>query len=592
MDHVDFDFGINNFIDASKQGNTPIVPDPNKRTIIFSSLQDFARMTEGGFKEKFSNFPELTFDLLVKDECHLHFDTIKTKEAISQLNCKHILNLSGTPFQALWEERFMDDAKFTWSYINEQFARAQEIDKLGRELAEKEGQYYWLCPMKIFTILLSAELYEESEQFTDDEGFTFTKLFAVEDKNGKYAFRNDTAVRAFVNSICRGFIMPYSKQAHNSHQYTSINLKHAIWYVPGVKEANMLAAMLRKHDTFKHYDIIIAAGHNGDEGNDTVKLVETRIADIESGRNKRHIGTITLTCGKLSHGVSIPEWGSVLNLSDMKSAQLYFQLIFRAQTPCKNGPKHECYVFDFNPNRTLTHIHTLAEATAGTNNIMPVLSEMLNVFNVLCYEGTDFKQVKAEELIEKLESGFGRSTSLLGLQSLFSELPFEWDTELGEELCDIEGIGNSKVRDIDVNRNDSAPNGKNTKRRNGDSDYEKSDDDDEDADANNDNDEELSEDQKKARIKIALKAVPLYLFFTGDDSFDGLVNNLSANQNSIACKTITGLLARSLKKILITQPQEKKQIISQGITRFRALESKDHNEFCKLLPIDNTTTRP
>lgn len=585
IDHVDFpDLMAHNFIDASDQkySNTPIIiVDSNKPTIIFASTHDFAALTEAGFKEKFRNFAEFTFDLLIKDECHTHVDTPRTMEAIAKIKCKHILNLSGTPFRARWEERFSEEAQFTWSYINEQQARAEEIAKLGNDLAEKEGQYYWLCPMKIFTILLSAELYEETEQFTEEEGFTFTKLFAVDKQNDKYMFRNDIAVRAFINALCRGFIMPYSKQAHNSHQYKSISLKHALWYVPGVKEANLLAAMLRKHEIFKRYDIIIAAGDNGNEGNDTTRLVKERIAHIESGRDERYSGTITLSCGKLSHGVSIPEWGTVLNLSDMKTAQLYFQLIFRGQTPWK-GMKNECYVFDFNPNRTLNHIRTLAKATANTGNIMPVLTEMLNVFNVLYYEGNEFRQLSASDLIAKIESGFGRSTNLVGLQNLFSELPFELDAELGEGLDDIEGGVSSKAKDIDVNHNDSAPNGKNTKRtnkNNGDSDDNENDDEN-DGDSGKD-DAQLSDEQKAARVKTALKSVPLYFCFTGDNDFNSLVSGLSDVRNSVVCKIITGLPARSLKKILNNQSQDKKRIIDDGIVRFRALELKDHEEFQK-----------
>jgi hypothetical protein len=586
MNHTDFDFGPDNFIDASLQGKEPIVVNPNKRTIIFSSLQDFARIIEGGFKEKFVNFPTLTFDLLIKDEVHLAFDTPNTEQSLSKINYKHALELSGTAFQALFEGRFTDDAKFTWSYIDEQRARKEELVRLGQEVAEKEGQYYWLCPMKIFTILLSPQLYNEADQFTEEEGFTFTKLFATEEKNGKLAFRNDIAVRSFINTLCHSSVMPYSNQAHNVHQYNSINIKHTLWCVPGVPEAKTLAALLKKHEIFKQYDIIVAAGDNDKEGNDTVNLVESRIASIESGINKTHIGTITLSCGKLFHGVSIPEWGSVFNLSDMKSAQLYFQLIFRCQTPWSGiedkhpgGPKYECYVFDFNPNRTLTHIHELAKLTAKEDNIKHALSEYLNVFNVLCYDENGFRTVSPDDLISKLESGFGSSTSLLGLQNLFAELPFEMDAELWEGLADIEGGGSSKSKVIEVNHND-AKNGKNTKRKSEEDDINDDSDDNTDDDNEDDNDDkDISEDQKLARMKLALKTVPLYFLFTRDESFNDLISNLTTNENAIVCKAITGIPARSLKKVLSNQSQDKKDAISLGLTRFRLHEKKDYEEF-------------
>jgi hypothetical protein len=578
MNHVDIDIPC--FIDASKQGDNPIVVDPNKRTVIFASLQDLAS-GEGLSKLKFKNFTNLVFDLLVKDECHLAFDTPNTKETLAKLNCKHVLNLSGTPFRALLEERFEPDAMFSWSYLNEQQAREEEKTRLGQALAEKEGQYYWLCPMKIHTILLSPELYEDADVFTEDEGFTFTKLFSIEEKvkgSGVYSLVNEKSVKSFLDMMSHELIMPYSKHS----KYPEVNLRHTLWYLPrNVKAVELVASMMKKHRIYKNYDIIIAAGANGDEGNDTVNLVRTRIADVESDRNKKHIGTITLSCGKLGHGVSIPEWGAVFILSDMTSAQLYFQLIFRAQTPWV-GMKHECYVFDFNPNRTLEHLYTLAKATAGTNNPKSILNEMLKVFNVLCYEGTEFKSMNADQLIAKLEAGFGKSTSLIGLQSLFEELlPMNLD-DLIEGLDDIECNG-SRIKGIEVNKSDVA-NGKNSRRLNLDESDDDSDDEDDTSDHNNDDDtsknkEELSEEARKERAKIALRAVPLYFLMTGDDNFDSVISGLDEQDNAHACRALTGLPARSLKKILSGANTEKRKAITEGILRFRSLETQDHNEY-------------
>ena len=361
MDHTDFDFGAKNFVEAAKW-TIPIDLTTAERKIVFASTQDFAHLIEGSFKEKFAQFSTTPFDLVIGDEIHLNFDTDKTKHALSMLTYKHMLRLSGTPFRALLEERFADDAKFTWSYLNEQAVRTKEIDTLGLEAAQQDGYYYWLCPMKVFTILLSPDIYQDAELFVEDEGFTFTKLFATEAKGERTVFRNDTAVASFLNCLSSGLVMPFSNQSQN-HHIDATNLRHTLWYVPGVPEAEMLAAKLRKHPIFKYYEIVVAAGDNEAKMHDAVQLVKNRIADVESGRSNKK-GTITLSCGKLSHGVSIPEWGAVLNLSDIKSAQLYFQLNFRVQTPWETV-KHECYVFDFNPNRTLEHMFKLAQVSMG-----------------------------------------------------------------------------------------------------------------------------------------------------------------------------------------------------------------------------------
>ena len=575
MDHVDFDFDESNFIDASdpKYRTTPIVPNLNRRTIIFASLQDFARLDEhGNLKDKFEYFSGLHFDLLGKDEMHLAFDTSKTREAIGKLNYDHAVNLSGTPFRARLEGRFEEDATFTWSYIDEQRARTEEIATLGVDVAKQDGQYYWLSPMKVFTILLSAELYDESDQFTDDEGFNFAKMFAVEIHNGRPIFRNDTAVDSWLHALSHGTVMPYSKQAHNAHQYAAINLKHTLWYLPGVDACRLMKEKLKKHPIFKDYDIVMAADDNDGEGRDTAKLVKDRIAVIETGGNyKKFKGTITLSCGKLSHGISIPEWGAVFNLSDMVSAQLYFQLSFRCQTPWEQN-KYQCYVFDFKPNRTLQCFYDLAKSMALANVPVPTLKKLLNVFNVLSYEGSAFKQVDASDLLSKLEEGFGRSTSLTGLQNLLSELPFEMDAELGEELDDIEdGSSHKNTKGTVVSSNPDAPNGK-TSDHSGDGNNDNAGDDDNKDDGKKDN-TSTSEEQQKLRIKIAMKAVPLYFFLIQARDFNGLIDSLT--QDAGACKAITGMPARSVKKILSSQSVEKQQSITEGLVRFRNLESKD-----------------
>jgi hypothetical protein len=568
-DHVDFDFDY--FIDASKQGSIPIVVDPNKRTIIFSSLQDFICMIEGGgFKEKFANFPKLNFDLIIADEYHLG-DTEKKKKAIAKLQYKNILNLSGTPFQALSEERFSDDAMFTWSYIDEQKARKQEIARLGIKKAKTIGQYYWLSPMKLFTIalsenLLSSDPYKEADLFTEEEGFSLYKLFAAEKINDEYVFKNDIAVNLFLNSLCHGFVMPYSRQAHNARQYSAINLKHTLWYVPGVAAAYALAAVLEKHEIFKKYAITIAAGDNGDQGNDTTKLVSDSISHVESGRDKLHIGTIVISCGKLSHGVSIPEWGSVLLLNDTTSDQLYFQLIFRGQTPWK-GRKNECYVFDFNPNRTLKHIHSLAKASAGTGDIMPVAKEILNMFNVLSYEDNGWNQVNVDDLMTKVYDSFGRATSLKELQDLFGNLSVDIDKSLKNELklIDVNVVKTTtKVSGNDIK------NGKNSKSNDRSDNHN-----DDDFDNDNEKKKPSNEDTRaRDKAKIVLESIPLYLITTRDLSYEDMIYGMNSESGDIACKSITGVSGREIRKILNNQPDGVKRSINEGIMRLRRAEKE------------------
>ena len=148
----------------------------------------------------------------------------------------------------------------------------------------------------------------------------------------------------------------------------------------------------------------------------------------------------------------------------MKQAQLYFQFSFRGQTP-NNGNKHWCYVFDFNPNRSLTMLYALAKAQAGNNDPKPILQEMLEVFNVLCYEGNGFNAIDPSSLIAKLEAGFGRASSLTGIQSLLSGFIddfVDFDDEFCAELDEIDDGSAQKIKELEVNSSEVA-NGKNSK---------------------------------------------------------------------------------------------------------------------------------
>jgi ABC-type Zn2+ transport system substrate-binding protein/surface adhesin len=169
---------------------------------------------------------------------------------------------------------------------------------------------------------------------------------------------------------------------------------------------------------------------------------------------------------------------------------------------------------------------------------------------------------------------------LSGIGRVFEELPFDLDIELCEGLDDIEGGVAKAKNDTEVSSNDKK-NGKNSKR-NGSADDDLDDDSDEPNDDDADDEEDkptTSEEQKKARMKLALSKVSLYMLFTGDESFDALITNLDDR----VCRAITGLPARSIKKILTTQDADTKQKINRGITRFRSMEQADSKSFQEMM---------
>lgn len=165
-----------------------------------------------------------------------------------------------------------------------------------------------------------------------------------------------------------------------------------------------------------------------------------------------------------------------------------------------------------------------------------------------------------------------------------SELAFDVDDmDLSNDLCDIEGSSGSKAKEVKVSENPDTPNGKNKKRMSGDDDDSEDTDDSEDDSKDSSQpktDQEFSDEQKKERVRSALRAVPLYWLCTGDESFDDLVDNL-VQANDSKCRAMTGLQARSLKKILSGQSAEKKSVINEAIRRFRSYETKDNDVFQK-----------
>ena len=152
-------------------------------------------------------------------------------------------------------------------------------------------------------------------------------------------------------------LYPYANE-----EYRNI-FRHTLWMVPGVKEARALSAMLQTHLVFQHFKVVNVAGDGDEESRDALKAVEEAI-----GENPDATRTITLSCVRLTTGVSVKAWTAVFMLSGSynTAASGYMQTIFRVQTPAIiNGRmKEQCYVFDFAPDRTLKVIAETAKISA------------------------------------------------------------------------------------------------------------------------------------------------------------------------------------------------------------------------------------
>ena len=329
------------------------------KCIEFVSLQDMKGSIHfGGQYNKLGEVANMEWDILVIDEAHEGVDTYKTDVAFDRIRRKFTLHLSGTPFKALANKKFADDAIYNWTYADEQ-KKKRDWDSS----SEEENPYATLPRLNLYTYQMSEIIKDELQQGIEIEGeteeyaFDLNEFFAV--ANGK--FIHESSVDKFLDALTRQTKYPFSTNELREE------LRHTFWLLDRVDSAKALAKKLREHPVFKEYEIVLAAGDGKlDDNEETMKSYDKVVAAIAS-----HDKTITLSVGQLTTGITIPEWTAVLMLSNMRSPALYMQAAFRAQNPClfKVGTsfkrKENAYVFDFDPARTLTIFEQFA------NNLNP-----------------------------------------------------------------------------------------------------------------------------------------------------------------------------------------------------------------------------
>ena len=413
----------NDFCYCSKHnGHTfkDIKDDYTKKIVYFASIQDLRGSSDvGGNFDKNNEIFKTKWDFIIVDEAHegtqtnLGKNVIKALTDTSDNNHKtYTLELSGTPFNIL--SNFEESSIYTWDYIMEQEAKAL-WDKYN---FGDSNPYAELPKMNIFTYHLEKNL----PVYLDvvDKAFNFKEFFRVwtgivdNDKSkmpdganiGDFVHEKDVVF--FLDLICKEdekTNYPFATEKYRD------NFRHSLWVVPGVKEAKALSALLKKHPVFKHFTIVNVAG-DGDEEIDTSKARE----ELERAmtNNPEDTYTITLSCGRLTTGVTVPEWTAVLMLAGSYStaASQYLQTIFRVQSPANiNGKiKEECYVFDFAPDRTLKMIaesvQLSARAGASSTESEKTLGKFLNYCSVIAVSDSNMKEYCVSELLQELKKAY------------------------------------------------------------------------------------------------------------------------------------------------------------------------------------------
>lgn len=343
--------------------------DEDPRIVEFLSLQDLkGSVYFGGDHEKLKHIAQSDWDLLVIDEAHEGVDTTKTDVAFEQIKRQWTLHLSGTPFKALSSGKFHQDQIFNWTYEDEQTARVEWSDP------QRENPYDPLPTLNLLTYQVSRMISDrlaEGVAIAEDEenidyAFDLGEFFRTKD-NGY--FDHEADVQKFLDRLSVNEKYPFSSPELRDE------VRHSFWLLDRVASAKALQRILHKHEVFKDYTIVLAAG-DGRGADDDSDLVQSK-ASLDKVREAiaeaEKIGgrTITLSVGQLTTGVTIPEWTAVVMLSNVTSPSLYMQAAFRAQNPCtfeRDGRvfrKKNAYIFDFAPERTLTIFDEFA------NNLRP-----------------------------------------------------------------------------------------------------------------------------------------------------------------------------------------------------------------------------
>lgn len=390
--------------------------------VYFASMQDLrGSAAVGGKFEKNEYIFLVDWDLIIVDEAHEGTQTDlgqKVLETVISNNPKKLpklLELSGTPFNLFTQ--FKEGEIFTWDYIMEQEAKE---DWLKNHFGDS-NPYEDLPKMEIYTYDLDKDFPSYTD--LDDKAFNFKEFFRTwtgdvqkdykrmppNVKIGDFVHEKD--VKAFLNLLTDS--SSNNNYPFSTKEYQSF-FRHTLWMVPGVKEAKALSKLLKEHEVFgnpQFYKIANVAGDGDEEKeyNDALKEVRAAI-----GENPDEHYSITLSCGRLTTGVTIPEWTGVLMLagSFSTSAANYMQTIFRVQTPANiNGRmKERCCVFDFAPDRTLKMVAEASQVAAKVGKTSSedrvLMGKFLNFCPVIAVQGSKMEEYKVSTLLQQLKKAY------------------------------------------------------------------------------------------------------------------------------------------------------------------------------------------
>lgn len=497
--HVDFEGW--QFI--SPGGNLDYDHADKKRPIVcFGSFQDYLgkNKSTGGIKTKNEWVHAAHWDCVVLDEYHYGawresarelFEAEEAKEAqfakgefiedfdegVMPITTDAYLYLSGTPFRAIASGEFIEEQIFNWTYSDEQKAK--------NEWKGNHNPYRSLPKMVLMTYQLPEAVTDIASQGEFNE-FDLNVFFEASGKDDQARFRYEDEVQKWID-IIRGSLPSSQKDGLKlgtqkpplpfAHAPLLKLLSHTFWFLPSVSACHAMRNLLsqRQNNFFNTYKVVVAAGSEAGIGVDALGPVEAAMVEPLASKS------ITLSCGKLTTGVTVKPWSGIFMLRNCSSPETYFQAAFRVQSPWvvrgTDGSvgerdvvmKEVCYVFDFAPNRALRQIAEYScRLDVNETNPESKVAEFISFLPVLAYDGSSMKQIDAAGILDMAMSG---TTATLLARRWESALLVNVDNNTLQRLMDnkaamdalmsIEGFRtlNQDIETI-INKSDAVKNAK------------------------------------------------------------------------------------------------------------------------------------
>ncbi len=407
--------------------------------VCFGSFQDYLgrNPSTGGIKTKNEWVHSTHWDCVILDEYHYGAWRENAKELFEAEDKKEIefgegegiedfdedvmpittdayLYLSGTPFRAIASGEFIEEQIYNWTYSDEQRAK--------RDWKDPNNPYAALPRMVLLTYQLPDAIREIAMQGEFNE-FDLNVFFSAEGVGDNAKFKYEDEVQKWLDLI-RGSFLPTSvdnlklgaqKPPMPFSDARLLNvLSHTFWFLPSVASCHAMRNLLaKKQNRFYHdYKVIVAAGSAAGIGVDALPPV------LEAMDEPLKSKTISLSCGKLTTGVTVKPWTGILMLRNSSSPETYFQAAFRVQSPwtLRNPDgaspneeqilKEECYVFDFAPDRALRQIADYScRLNVDETNAEKKVEEFISFLPVLAYDGSSMKQIDAAGILDMAMSG-------------------------------------------------------------------------------------------------------------------------------------------------------------------------------------------